>query len=238
MSSEREVQRVTAKILKIAKPISIFLYGSYARGEATTQSDVEIGVLMSRRQYISRNILQKSIRAKGFRIYPFEYETFKHGEIDTPFQKALYLRELARSGKTLAGRKIIERIVPPPITALDLVQRIRFDIGQALAAVLSYRHKDYAGAAEQFSKSCFFGARCLVILKTKEFPAGYREIYAHAKKLKLGKYRALLTAAHRARRSMKFKEKDLFANISFLNAFIEPQIVRVFKTKGETILIK
>src|SRR4030066_1541631 len=104
------------------KPISIFLYGSRARTDFTNRSDFEIGVLFPKDRYVGRREIGKLVSKEGYNFYPFEYEDFLQGRIDTPFQKKIYMRELVLAGKTLSGEKIIEKMKEPSISIIDLIQ--------------------------------------------------------------------------------------------------------------------
>ena len=122
---------------------------------------------------------------------------------------------------------------------IDTLQRIRFDLGFALASIISYRNGDKITASLEFSKSCLFGVRCLEILKLKKFPLTYNEIYNLSRKLKLGEYHKLVKDAFNLRLGkIKLKEENLFKNISFLNEFIELKIIKYFERYGNKILIK
>ncbi len=221
------------------KPISIFIYGSRARSDFKENSDFEIGIIMKQKTNIKREKIQKLIKAKNIRIYKFEYEDLIRYKIDSPFQKSIFFREIILGGKTLRGEKVIENMKPPPIKVLDIIQRVRFDIGIALATILSQRNKDYKTAYDEFYKSCLFGLRCLEILKLKKFPINYKEIYELSKKLNLGEYKPLVSAAYQARlKKVKLRENMAFQNVSFLNNFVEPQIVAYFQKNGNKTLVR
>ncbi|MFH1308385.1 MAG: hypothetical protein ABII94_01205 [Patescibacteria group bacterium] len=230
---------VLDKIEKLCNPVSIFLYGSRARTDYLSRSDYEIGVLIKKNKYVNRSKIKKSINEKGFNIYPFKYEDFIKGKLDTPFQKAIYLQEIIKAGKTLKGEKIIESIKVPAIKVLDIIQDLRFNLGRAFDAMHSYRNGDRFTANYTFYKSCMFGLRDLEILKLKKFVVSYDEIYKLSKKLKLDKeYKDLIYTAYRTRQGKKkFQYKDIFTNMSFLNNFIEPQIIDYFDKNGNKTLI-
>lgn len=99
----KKLDTVVNKLEKLYNPVSIFLYGSRARTDFLKRSDFEIGVLMLKRKYTRRSKIKKIIDEKGLNIYTFKYENFIKGEIETPFQKSIYLRELIEAGKTLRG---------------------------------------------------------------------------------------------------------------------------------------
>lgn len=229
---------VLDKIQKLCNPESIFLYGSRARSDFKEDSDYEIGVLMCKENYVSRNILAKEIDNKRFSIYPFHYEDFMEGKIDTPFQQSLYLYELIGAGRTLRGRDVIGAMNLPAINALDLIQRIRFDIGFALAAIMSERNSDFKTASMEFYKSCLFGLRVLEIFELRKFVFTYDDIYKISKELDLGEYEEMVLNAYSVRvQGGNYESGYLFKNISFLNEFIERRIVEKFKKDGNIRLI-
>ena len=230
---EATIKAVTEKF----DPISIFLYGSRARTDSLSRSDYEIGVLYRRDKKISRSELKEINPYKDVVLYPFEYEDFLAYKIDTPFPENIYFRELVEAGKTLYGEKVIENLEPPKITTLDLLQRIRFDTGFALAAILSKRNGDEITAATEFPKSCLFGVRCLIILDTKNFPLTYDDIYEQSKKLDLGEYREVVDHAFAVRKGEKIDENFLYRNVSLLNKVIKNRILESLRKDGDKILI-
>lgn len=235
-----KLDTVLNKIEKLCNPVSIFLYGSRARSDYLNRSDYEIGVLIKKDKYISRSRIKKEISEKGFNIYSFKYEDFIKGKLDTPFQKSIYLREIVEAGKTLRGERIIENMKAPKIRALDIIQDLRFNLGYAFASMHSYRNGDKFTASYEFYKSCMFGLRDLEILKLKKFAVPYDDIYKLSKKLKLNKeHKDLIYTAYKARQGKKkFQYNDIFTNISFLNNFVEPQIVNYLKkNRNKTLII-
>lgn len=230
---------VLDKLEKLYSPVSIFLYGSRAGKDFLPTSDYEIGVLMRKKNYVRRSEIKKVIHEKGISVYPFEYERFIKYEIDTPFQKSIYLRDLVIGGKTLRGQKLIENMKLPPIRVIDILQDLRFTLGLAFASMHSYRNGDKFTSSYDFYKSCFYGLRCLEILKLRKFVTGYGQIYHLSKRLKLGEYKDLVLTAYKIRHhKAKLWENDIFQNISFLNRFIEPRILEYFEKNGNKILIK
>ncbi len=235
----KKLNRILSKLEKICNPLSVFIYGSRARDDFLKKSDFEIGVLIPKNRYIGRSEISKAIQESKIKIYPFEYESFIKGDIDTPFQKSLYLRELATVGKTLLGEKIIEKMDIPEIKVIDLIQDLRFNLGYALASVVSHSNKDFETASFEFHKSCLFGTRDLEILQIKEFPLTYKEIYELSKKLELEEYSSLVQKAYEVReKKTKYKVENLFDNISYLDGFIEPKIMEYFEKRGNKVLFK
>lgn len=224
----------TLESLAQFSPKSVFLYGSRGRGDAKPDSDYEIGVIFDDEQYVQRSDIHAAISNPQVKAYPFKWEELLHGTFSHVFQKSLYLREIIQGGQTIAGEHLIEQIPPLPITTLDLIQSLRFEIGLALAALFSYRAGDMKTSMEEFSKSCLFGLRCLEILELKTFPLGYDEIYKQSAKLTTPpEYREVIEAAYAQRKGGKVPGIDmLFENISLLDTFIEPKILAVFNAQG------
>ncbi|MEK7613420.1 MAG: hypothetical protein AAB439_00910 [Patescibacteria group bacterium] len=219
-------------------PVSIFLYGSRARTDALDQSDYEIGVLYKRENKISRLELKAINPHEEVVIYPFEYEDFLAYKIDTPFPEGIYFRELIGVGKTLYGEEVLEHLDSPKITTLDLLQRVRFDTAFALAAILSKRNGDETTAATEFSKSCLFGVRCLIILETKRFPFTYDDIYEQSKLLDLGEYGHVVEHAFAVRKGTeRLDENLLYRNVSLLNKIIKNRIVDLMGKEGNKGLL-
>ena len=235
----KKIDNILKKIIKLCNPASIFLYGSRARTDFLKRSDYEIGVLIPENRYITRSQIKKNISVPNINIYPFRLENFSKGVIDTPFQKSIYLRELVLAGKTLYGEKIIENMKLPTITVVDLIQDLRFNIGYALASVNSHRNNDKRTASLEFYKSCLFGTRNLLILRKKKFALTYDDIYNSSKEINLDIYSRLVKKAYKCRPGKnKYSEHDLFENISYLNRFMEPQLIKYFEKNGNKVVIK
>ncbi|MGB4768113.1 MAG: nucleotidyltransferase domain-containing protein [Candidatus Saccharimonas sp.] len=232
---------VTTALQELAQfnPKSVFLYGSRGRGDAKPDSDYEVGVIFDDDKYVQRSDIHAAISNPNVKAYPFKWEELLHGTFGHVFQKSIYLREIIKGGRTIAGDHLVEQIPPPPITTLDLIQRLRFDIGMALAALLSFRAGDMQTSMEEFSKSCFFGVRCLEILELKTFPVGYDEIYElSAKVITDAKYKAVLEAARAVRTGGTTADINiLYDNISLLDSFIEPKLIAAFNANGNQTII-
>ncbi len=229
----------TINALSQLKPKSIFLYGSRGRGDAKSDSDYEIGIIFDDDKYVQRSVIHAAITNPNVKAYPFKWGELSNGTFSHVFQKSIHLREIIKGGRTITGEHLVEQIPPLPITTLDLIQRLRFDLGQALAALLSYRAADMQTSMEEFSKSCLFGLRCLEILELKTFPVGYQEIYELSRDvIKEPQYREVIDAAYGQRIGEKIPSIDiLFENISLLDTFIEPKILAVFNRDGNQTVI-
>lgn len=219
-------------------PESVFLYGSRARTDHLKISDHEVGVLFPADRYVGRSELAKAIGREGYSIYPFRLEDFIAGKIDTPFQRAIYMRELVEGGKTIAGKPIIEGLRPSEIKTLDLLQRINFDLGYALAAVMAERNGDNVSAGQEFAKSCLFGIRCLEILQLRQFPLTYDEIYELSSQVTPAEYQQVVDAAFKARQTHEPVPSNLlFKNISLLNQVVQPALLSSFEQQGNSVVL-
>ena len=220
-------------------PKSVFLYGSRGRGDFKPDSDYELGVIFDDDKYIHRADIHAAISNPDVKAYPFKWGELSTGKLDFLFQKSLYLREIIKGGKTIAGEDLIVQIPPLPITTLDLVQDVRFSLARALDALLSFRSGDMPTSMELFSKSCFYGLRCLEILELKTFPLGYDQIYDLAAKFNMEQeYREVVEAAHDVRNTGKQPPIDIiYENISLLDTFIEPKILAAFNMRGNEELL-
>lgn len=214
------------------------MYGSRGRGDNRVDSDYEVGVIFEDDKAVTRSELHEKIKLESVRIYPFKLSEIRSGILDTPFVNSIYLRELIEGGKTIHGEKVVEKLTPQPVTTLDLIRRIRFDIGYALAAILSSRTNDTLTAYEEFSKSCLFGLRTLIILRLNKFSVGYDKIYEQrAEVTDNPEHLAVIEAAYSLRLGAKSIDSNLlFDNISFLD-YVENEILKALEQKGITELV-
>ncbi len=214
----------------------LFFYGSRARTDFKEDSDYEIGIIFDKNK-TSRSELVKMHNLKDLVIYPFLLDEIKNYDIDTPFPKAIYFKELIETGKTILGEKILEKMVSPKITTIDLIERTAFDIGTAMSGIRSFRSEDLISTSINF-KSALFGARVLEILKLHKFPYTYDEIYQVSQELELEKeYRELLANAIKIRNKGKIEEKYLYKNISFLNQVVMKEVKKDYSKNGDRIIL-
>lgn len=232
----KEIETILKNIFEETKPVSIFLYGSRARTDFKIDSDYEVGVIYDKNK-ISRADLAKMHDLKKLVVYPFLLEEIKNYDLDTPFPKAIYLKELIETGKTLFGEKILENMKAPEIKIVDLIERASFDIATAFAAIRSYRNSDLISASINF-KSALFGCRVLEILKLKKFPYTYDKIFQVSKELNLSdEYNQLLEEAIKVRQGGEIEEKWLFKNITFLNQVVMNEVKKEYLKSGDKIVL-
>lgn len=213
------------------------MYGSRARRDFKRDSDYEIGIIYDKFK-TNRSELAKMHNLKNLVIYPFLLDEIKNNNIDTPFPRAIYLKELIETGKTSLGEVILEKMEAPKITTIDLIERTAFDIGTGMAAIRSFRNKDLISTSINY-KSALFGARVLEILKLHKFLYTYYEIYKVSEELGLEKeYKELLENAIKIRNKGKIEEKYLYKNISFLNQVVMKEVKKDYKENGDRIILK
>ena len=228
------INSVLENISQKTRAISVFLWGSRARGDAQEDSDWELGALFRKEHLISEYELRQLANAPdNVSIYPYEYNLFICGEIVVPFQRSLYLREIKLTAKTLLGEKVVESFSPPPITIVDLLCDLKFALGRASDAIVSFRRGDKTLAARLFFKSCMFATRDWLIFAQKYFPTTYHEINEMAN----SEYAELVHKAYSGRFGAIPEEYLLLDNIHYINAFIEEQIELEYHRNGNVVLI-
>jgi hypothetical protein len=234
---ENNVENALDKVFELTKPVSIFVYGSRARTDFKPTSDYEIGALYLRDKKPRRSELAKMHNVEGLNIYPFVYEEIVGYNLDTPFPKAIYMKELIGAAKTVFGEEVLEQMDHPEIKLSDLMERIAFDVATGFAAYRSYGTKDLVNVSINF-KSVLFGARVLEIFELNEFPYTYDEIVKLSEKLDLTEeYRNLIKHAAEVRRGGQIIEQYLFTNISFLNQRIANVLRRDFAKNGDRTIL-
>ena len=233
MSIEQVIQ-----IISTQNPVSIFLYGSRTRDDFLPESDYEVWVIFEESNYVSRGSLKELVNDSNFSIYPFKYNEIVNYELDTPFQKKIYMNDLILSWKTISWKKVIENLKAPKIMVLDLIQDIRFYIWCSLSAMISDRNWDKKTAKNQFYKSCLFGTRNLIILKEKTFPIWYKKIFEYSKKIDLWEFGELVNNAFGVRENrIEYDWNNLFKNIKYLNKYIETEIMNEYQRNWNIVLI-
>ena len=99
---DKKIFSALETIFSKTKPISIFLYGSRARTDFKKDSDYEVGIIFDKNK-IGRSEIAKMHNLKNLVVYPFLLSDLKNYDLDTPFPKAIYLKELIETGKTILG---------------------------------------------------------------------------------------------------------------------------------------
>ncbi|MFH0828703.1 MAG: nucleotidyltransferase domain-containing protein [Candidatus Kerfeldbacteria bacterium] len=235
---DQYLEMIVGHIEERFHPVSIFLYGSRARGDQEEISDYEIGVLFSNDNPVTRTMLRELNPPANFLIYPFHYAQFLKHHIDSPFPQNIFFRDLRVSGKTLSGKSVIEKFTPPPIAVVDLVERINFDMAFSLAALFSFRTGYSRQAKNDFTKSCLFGVRCLTILQDNIFPKTYDEMHERSKSLPLRDFHDVVANAIAVRHGDALQEKFVFRNISLLNTIVREKIRGHFNRHGDSVVIQ
>lgn len=230
----QDVATVLQTISQNTQAISVFLYGSRARGEGLEGSDWELATLFKIEDFVAEKDLRRITAVPDdVRLYPYDHELFLRGEIVVPFQRALYLREIKVTGKTLMGETVVETFSPPPITLVDLLCDLKFCLGRASDALVSFRQKDVITAASLLFKSCIFATRDWIIFTRQHFPATYREISEED----VPGYVELISRAYSMRVGAAPDADLLLNNIYYINRFVEKHIEAEYRRRGDFVLI-
>ncbi|MBI2621113.1 MAG: nucleotidyltransferase domain-containing protein [Candidatus Levybacteria bacterium] len=234
----KDILSVIDKIEKEAKPVSIFVYGSRARDDFKEDSDYEVGVIFSKTKRWERIKLAQLHNNPNINIYSFVLEEIERYIIDTPFPKAVYLKELVEESITIAGENIIRKLKSPQIKLSDLIEVIIFETSYALGALLSARKNDLVTASIQFSKAVLFAARALVILESGKFPLTHKDIYVESKKLKFLDVNGSIVINHAmdVRNGKTIDQEMIYKSLRFLNQSAYTRIKNQLKTGDRIIL--
>lgn len=223
-----KIDKVINKIWTEFKPYSIFLYGSAATNTFNSKSDYEIGVIFKSDNYISRRKIKEIVPENIYAIYPFKLEELLEYDIDTPFQKEIYIATLIKGGaKTVKGIDVFENLKEPVITKEHLLEDLYFNKGLALSAVKIFKTGNIELANEQFYKSCFYVTRDLIYAVKKHLCTTYEEIYTKSKEIDMKEeYRLLLEASYnlRTEKETTVDSTLYFKNISFINKYVANEI--------------
>ncbi|MCL2173879.1 nucleotidyltransferase domain-containing protein [Candidatus Saccharibacteria bacterium] len=225
MSSQQEMIDRIIEFSQQFNPVSTFLYGSQASGEATPgrDSDYEVGLVFDDDKYVSRREIKSKQDFTNVSIYPFRLGELKNYSLNTPFPKKLFVLQLAKIAKTIAGDDVISRVNLPKISKSDLIGMVEFELGVAFCSFLIMRRGDNFLANDEFSKSCLFGLQAFIMDQQGIFLTKYQEIYDYSKNLDLpDKYRAVIDAAYNFRQGEDEIDQNLiYENMSFLNHILQ-----------------
>jgi predicted nucleotidyltransferase len=74
--------------LRKFSPKSVFVYGSRGWGDATPNSDYEIGVIFEDDKYVRRADIHAAVTNPKVKAYPFRWNELRNGSLDFLFQKS------------------------------------------------------------------------------------------------------------------------------------------------------
>jgi len=218
------IDEVIERIRRRGEPLSAFVYGSIARGDAVPASDLEIGLVFDERDEPAHRRDFIGL-APHVRVYTFSRDAFRHDPIRTPFQSSVYLRELSLTARTVLGERIVETFIPPVINMLDIYGEVRYNAGRAVGALQSVRAGDLASAADGIVKSWFMATRALCILRDATFLTSYSSIVSWSEAQDLGEHASLRGVISKLRRSeTTASELIAFNNVSYLSDLVEPEV--------------
>lgn len=219
------------------KPRSIFLYGSHSRAEAESGSEFEVGVIRQIKQTWKRHELFAVLeRFPTIHGYAFNESDLRAGHVEAPYPETIFIRELAQTGRTISGEKVIETLKPPPIKLSHLYGRIHFDLGVAITALDAWRRHELKTAKDSLIKSCLFGVRAYIMLKTKAFPPTFERTVIEARAQLDKDQLAKLDEIFVLRKKTTVEEQLIFDNLELLNFFREA-IEKALDEKGDAIVV-
>ncbi len=239
MQLPENIKNTITDIYNVTNPETVFLYGSYARGDNIKESDYEIGILYKDETRVKREDLAKMHTILNLHLYSFPSEEFIKYEAQIPFTKAIYFRELLEKGAiTLLGKPILEQIKPPQILISDVLSELSFDKGRALSALLSFRQNDMYSATDHLIKSSFYASRMFLLLERKIFVLRSDKILQQLQACRIGPNHLELIEYILSLRNKKviIDLKKIFENISYIN-FIFEQAHKKYKNDGDIIVL-
>ncbi len=217
---EGKISEVAEKLLQMGA-YSVFLYGSRATGDALPTSDWEIGVIFEDNKYKNRSEVA-NLTSTGTVIYPFKKSEIEAGSPTTPFTKSIWLTEIIKTAKTIAGEHAVEQIPLPQITNEDLKADVAFRKAGALDAMIAFRSGAKGLAVDFFVKSCLLGLRDLILLNGGNFPTSYQDIVVQSEKYLPPEMRDLPKKVLAVRQNKVPLDLDLtFQNLELLTKIID-----------------
>ncbi|MBI2008910.1 nucleotidyltransferase domain-containing protein [Candidatus Saccharibacteria bacterium] len=217
--TEKKITKIAWSLINKGA-LSVFLYGSRVIGDALANSDWELGVIFEDTKYVQRSKLA-ALAPEGISIYPFKLSDITNADPETPFIKSVWMNEIIRTAKTIAGQDIVSTIPAPEITKEDLAKDIAFHKARALDAMLAKRHEHEELAKNLFVKSCLFGLRDLILQKGGDFPTSYKEISENAEKYLPEEYKKLSSLAL----SVRNGEAELTLDLTFKNIGLFTEVI-------------
>lgn len=239
IQNEKLAQAVEAIKAKL-KPRSIFLYGSHSRAEAESGSDFEVGVVRQVKQtWKRRELFEILADYPTIHGYAFDESTLRAGHVEAPFPETIFIRELTLTGRTIDGEKVIETLKPPPIILRDLYGRIHFDLGVAQTAIDAWRRREMKTAKDSLIKSCLFGIRAYLMLKTKTFSPTFERIVIEGRSVLTKEQQQTLDEVFILRKKAVVPEQLLFDNLELLNDIREEieKAIDQSNNRGDTVVL-
>ncbi len=102
---EREIERITEKIVREYKPEKIILYGSCARGKITKNSDIDMFLIKKTKKSFGERLREIS-GLVGDRSVPFEAIVYTPQELERELRLGdFFVEEVLEEGKVLYEKK-------------------------------------------------------------------------------------------------------------------------------------
>ena len=180
-----EIHAATDHITAVSRPLSVFLYGSRARGDAGPSSDFEFAAVYRDEDLVSRSQLivsEEKLATVNNRIaiYPFRVSDLVEGRVDAPFPAAIFLNEVHETAVGLLGPSPQDIFAPPSVRVSDAVVDCFLVAGRALAGLDAVRAGELAVAACQARKSRYTALRIAVLVRQGDLIHRAADLEVHA----------------------------------------------------------
>lgn len=104
MVSSDELNRILSRIIEVSQPDAVILFGSYASGNATEESDLDF-LLIKQTNELPVNRAASIRKALRDILYPMDILVYTPDEIEKNRNKKFtFIHEVFKTGKILYGR--------------------------------------------------------------------------------------------------------------------------------------
>ena len=144
---------------------TVFVYGSQARGDHESSSDLEVGLVVPANlgdgaSAAFAEAVSPSIRA---RYYTFSRERLKAGTPDVPFTRRIFIAELRHSAVTVYGEPLASLVPVLPIRPGDLFEEHGFIRARVLDGLICAREGHSTTAAALCWKASYMAGRLFIL---------------------------------------------------------------------------
>lgn len=103
MTKEQEIQRIVRQIVKGYEPVKVILFGSYAYGQATEDSDIDLLIIKeTSERFIDRWVMVQELIADPERRIPVEPIVVTPDELNRRLTRGdQFFQEIVSRGKVL-----------------------------------------------------------------------------------------------------------------------------------------
>lgn len=143
---------------------TVFVYGSQARGDHESSSDLEVGIVVaSMSEGASAKFSAAISTSIPARYYTFERAKLEEGKPDVPFTRRIFLGELRNSAITVFGEPLEDFLPQLGIRAGDLYEEHGFVRARILDGLVCARNGHVETAAALCWKGSYMAGRLFVL---------------------------------------------------------------------------